>query len=631
MPGAPIKKWDWKYSYYPYQYYSVVAVVDGNLNGVVDYNAPNPPDDPEGNPGDLPPIAENFLNTVANYSIYGSDDPEDETPELIETIGFGDHEEVGDWPHSKRLPYRFDLSELDPEDRYPYYWVRPDDGDENYGAYSDSYWEGDEDETPDPADLRPVVATVYPSEHLIQQKGTDVTFSYSLSEEGPQPAVAQEWDFNGAAAGPTQVFTLAAPTITLTDTTGVYNCTLVAENAFGESEEFDFRITVTTDQSTPVVAGVVQDGFEPEGQATFTCQLSVGPGESYEWDFGGAASPVNPTTYVPYVTVTLATAAGVYAGAWVEVTNEAGTSDRYYFTVRIGYPPADVSVDVPDSLVLHEEATFTADYDESTSEPCTFTWNFGLAGGGEEEDYITYTPEVTLEMLDGGTHHGTLKVENTIGSETVGFDFYVHWNELRMRIVPVDDYLPGDDNFVTVAVEAYDIGHPLWQLMSLYLEYNKHQLAPPEKAYLDSSDELYWGEWNAGAIGHSPWYNDGWWLNYGPLLELPRSMFFYDQETLKPWPSYFDERKEDYNSIATNISTIGQYYAGVGTTGDFYSFRMYLPQEIDPGDFPYEAEVKNYREPPPGQGGKLTWYMDENEEVHTFSNEPSIWIWVHGD
>jgi len=76
LPGAPIKKWDWKYSYYPYQYYSVVAVVEGNLNGVVDYKAPNPPDDPAGNPGDLP----NFGRTVANYSIYGSDDPEDALP-----------------------------------------------------------------------------------------------------------------------------------------------------------------------------------------------------------------------------------------------------------------------------------------------------------------------------------------------------------------------------------------------------------------------------------------------------------------------------------------------------------------------------------------------------------------------
>lgn len=613
---------------YTYEYRTpIVSVVDGNLDGWV-YSSPGSTD------GDLLPLAQNFGNTVANYTIYGSDDPEDEEPEEIETIAFAAYQnEAPAGAPPKRLFYRFNLTEQELEDPYAYYWVRPDDGETPlYGAYSDSYWEGDNDSTPNPADLRPVIGAVKPANHIYGQRGTDVTFSYNLSADGTTPTDAQEWDFGGASSG-SQSSTAASPTITLTNTIGDYYGTVTAENDYGISEEYEFVITVTTDQSLPVVADVTQEGFTPNGTATFTCNLSTGPGESFVWLFAGKASPNSITTTASSVTVTLNNEEGMFNGAWVRVTNEAGTAMPFFFPVRIGFPPINLSVSVPEVLVKSEIGSFSASFDGSTSPPTTYTWNFGDAGGGEEVDYVSYLPNYAVLMQDGDWQHGTLTVNNTIGEATVGFDFYVHWNELRMRLSPYTDFLPGSDNFVTVIVEGYDIGHPLAQLPKVYLEYNKSELAPPGYAELSAMGErgifLYPDEWNAGAVGNAPLANDGWWLDYGTLLPFPRAWFFYIPLLNTPHPSVFGSRSATHYAIMTNISAIGDYSSEVGDGGIFFNFRMYLPEGIGSGDFPYSAELKNYRYDESSPPNLITYYLDDNDVSHAFSNEPSIWIDVH--
>lgn len=602
--------------------------MDGNLNGVVDYSLTNP------NPnGDLLPLALNFGNAVANYTIYGSDDPEDEAPEEIETIAFAAYENgapAGAPP--KRVFYRFNLTAQELEDPYAYYWVQPDDG-SNPGALSDSYWEGPSDNTPDPADLRPVVGAVKPADHVYGQRGTDITFSYNLSAEGTMPTGEQEWDFGGASSG-SQSSTAASPTITLTNTIGDYYGTVTAENDYGISEEYEFVITVTTDQSLPVVADVTQEGFTPEGSATFTCNLSTGPGESFVWFFAGKATPNSTTTSVNSVTVTLDDEEGIFNGAWVRVTNEAGTAMPFLFPVRIGFPPTNLSVSVPEVLVKNEIASFSVSFDGSSPLSTAYTWNFDDAGGGEDVDYISYLPNYAVLMQDGDWQHGTLTIDNSIGSATVGFDFYVHWNELKMWLSPNTDYLPGADNFVTVIIEGYDLGYPLAQLTDLYLEYNKDELAPPNYAELAAIDEygvhVYPDEWNAGTIGNTPWINDGWWLNYGTLITFwPREYFFYLPILQTPHPSVFSGRSTTHYAIMMNISAFGDYSSEVGDGGIICNFRMYLPEGIGSGDFPYSAELKNYRYDESSPPALITCYLDENDVSHAFSNEPSIWIDVH--
>ena len=533
---------------------------------------------------------------------------------------------VDPWPHQTRLRYSVAVSA--PElVKHWYYWVIPrvlvpGQGGPQWGELSDSD-RGDPDY--DPANLRPVIARLRPGDRYVGPAGSQVTYSYEPSSSGPRPIVSQHWYFgNAAQEGPTSEE--ASPTITLTQTPGEYECALLIYNAFGPSEPRLFTIEVTPGYERPVVGEVEQQGTAPLGQATFTALLVQGPGQEYSWNFGGGATPNTSSEAEP--TVTLSEHDGQYAG-WVEVSNVAGASGPFAFTVKVGYPPdaQQMSVLVPEHIVVGEPAEFTALWNENASLPLEFIWDFDIAYSGEVEN----APLVSVEMQRGGHDYtGHLTVKNYLCEEdgvTVSFNFDSYWNQILLHTYPESDITlsgePGD--FVTIVVEGYDLAYPLVNGVVVYLEYAEDQLAlPTEDDLMDPINHLVW---NAGNIGGETWKsNDGWWTPYPPLEwsigELGRWNFFYDGPG-RPKPSRFSEH-EQHCCINSNLIIIeSSYSSSPGDCGEFYNFRMCLSQEVAPGSFNFWTTIKCYRRGPNEE--LLTFYFDDGD-IWTFSNEPELTI-----
>jgi hypothetical protein len=238
------------------EYYSMTAVCDGSIDGVV--RLKDPLTDLPGYIDDIDVLAQSFSYSIAGYRILGNTTPNEGTAEVVKTIAYGDHEDIADPPHAMRLSYRVDASDVE-FDKYAYYWVRPYDMETapplepNYGSYSDSDDDLEEEEPDyDPANLQPAAPEVPQAVNgrIYGACESELTLAYVPGENTPLPLTGQTWNFGGAAQG-SQSSSVAMPTITLTSTAGNYNATVKVANAYGESGTAGFTIVVTTNDHPP--------------------------------------------------------------------------------------------------------------------------------------------------------------------------------------------------------------------------------------------------------------------------------------------------------------------------------------------------------------------------------------------
>lgn len=138
----------------------------------------------------------------------------------------------------------------------------------------------------------PVVESVSP---LDGETGSEVQFAAIVTGSVDTWA----WDFGDAASPSTS--DQPDPTVTLGEV-GTYNCSLTASNAFG-SDQFDFSFEVTDVQGeAPVIVSVDPLSGETGAEITFT-PTYTGTVETWDWQFGAAASPDSSPDENPLVTL----------------------------------------------------------------------------------------------------------------------------------------------------------------------------------------------------------------------------------------------------------------------------------------------------------------------------------------
>lgn len=619
------------------QYNSMAAVCDGSQDGAV--HLYDPDNDPLGYIDDVMAMFQHFGDEVERYGIEGNDLDQPENASLSAWKLREDHEDAGPTPYQTRLRYSAEI----PVNLFAtkYYWVRPYDSEapSNSGAPSNH------------VDLSPAIHS-YKPQAPSGQIGSEITFSYIPNRTCPGPIVTQLWSF-GDAATPSESND-ASPTVTLTDEPGIYECNLKIFSPYGYyNQEYPygyalqtFEVVVTTNQQIPVIHQVFQDSTEPGESATFSADITNLPVTTYEWHFlGGSATPDESSDAEPAVRLT--SIPDVYYG-FLQATNDAGTSPPFPFEIRVGYAPTDVAVTVPDSIVLDETATFTAECSPTTSPTVTYEWHFNRPDFDDQPspngaDTVVITPHTY-----GGERHGYVIAKNDVGEVQCNFTYKVHWNKLVLRTELVwddelqklvEDTLPGEDGFVTVTAYIYDNGHPIGWTNQVYLEYEFAKVEPAGWEELKSLSEPYWPLWNAGCVGGDIWTADGWWQPYGMLFDVPRHLFFYrgSDPNYVPHPSSFPERQSTFHSVYSYTYPMGQYQSDIGLLGeddydpsmDIFNFRIYPAQGLLSEEYPFTTYITCFRYGPPPNNWLLTYYVHRENNLtfsHPFSNEPFVAI-----
>ncbi len=199
---------------------------------------------------------------------------------------------------------------------------------------------------------------------------------------------------------------------------------------FGERSE---PVELVTGEVPPNVTNVSPQGGVEGSIVTFNATVSGSPPMTYNWNFGGGATPNTSINAAPQVTLG---ADGSY-NASVSVTNDFG-SDTYDFTLIVSQQgletPAMASDVVPIEGTEGETQTFNATV--SGTEPITFSWNFG--GGAAPNTTTDRSPEVVLGAP--GAYNASVTVDNAFGPSNT-FDFTLTVNPA----VAIDPVIDGDN------------------------------------------------------------------------------------------------------------------------------------------------------------------------------------------
>ena len=246
---------------------------------------------------DITPIAQGYLNTVMEYRIMTSSQPDSGFVPIGADISFGDE---GVFPKT--------FSVILPVGANAYVAVEPVGADLIPGERSNVV----------SISGLPIIASVEPTSGL---ESAPIVFSASVS--GAEP-LTYYWDFGGGATPNTS--SEASPTVTLGEAED-YPASLTVTNDLGE-DTFNFMLTVSgeapdiTDVQprSGVTGTAVKFSATVEGTLPFT----------YAWNFGGGATPNTSTEASP--TIALGSA-GTY-DARLTLSNEFGI-DTYDFTLEI--------------------------------------------------------------------------------------------------------------------------------------------------------------------------------------------------------------------------------------------------------------------------------------------------------
>ncbi len=259
----------------------LLAVIDGSGNGVVDI-------------ADITPIAMNYGVECVGYNVEGDDSATGSFNFIQEAL---QSEATGEG----RLEFSAVLDELS----WSYYRVVPYDGDDITGI---------------PSNVVSVVPVIHSVSPLAGAAGTEVTFIAEI--DGLLP-LTYAWDFGGGATPNTS--NDSEPTVTL-GAAGSYSASLIVANAYG-ADDCDFTLNV---ELPPTITGVTPTGGDAGEAVIFSATVEGTPPFTYEWDFGGGATPNTSTDEEPYVILGLA---GIYEAS-LTVTNVYDT-DTFSFTITL--------------------------------------------------------------------------------------------------------------------------------------------------------------------------------------------------------------------------------------------------------------------------------------------------------
>ncbi len=358
-----------------------VEVIDGDGNGQVGIS-------------DITPVAQNFFTTCAGYQLIAATEAEpDNWQDVLEGfVSLQEMEEQGGWNG-------FEITV-------------------NYGSYRlfrvipvDN--EGLRGEPSNLAQIQvspPNITDVSPNFGI---RGQEQTFSVTAT--GTRP-ISYVWDFGGGAEpnNPTG----GSVNVTLQGA-GEYDASVTGTNAIG-SDTYYFTLVVQPVQ--PDVLSVSPTQGVSGTDVTFTLEVTGDEPIDYLWDFDGGATPSQPTSDLPEVTVTLLNP-GVYDCVVTAKNMDYQTlQDTYAFTLNVvapGEPPYIVSLS-PQAGEEGSEVNFSAVV--TGDEPISYTWNFG--GGANPNTSNDPAPTVTLGAPN--TYNASLYVENPYGSDTFNFDLVVY-------------------------------------------------------------------------------------------------------------------------------------------------------------------------------------------------------------
>lgn len=170
------------------------------------------------------------------------------------------------------------------------------------------------------------------------------------------------------------------------------------------------------ENAPPKVSIVLPSSGTPGSEVTFEAIVSGTMPFSYDWNFGGGASP--NTSSQPSPTVTLGSSA-TYVGT-VTVTNDFG-KDEFDFTLSVipgGIPPKITGV-FPDGGLADSEVTFSATV--SGTAPLYFNWVFG---GGAIPN-TSQQGNATVLLRNSGTYFAVLTATNDYGVDRFEFTLTV--------------------------------------------------------------------------------------------------------------------------------------------------------------------------------------------------------------
>ncbi len=259
----------------------LLAVIDGSANGVVDI-------------ADITPIAMNYGVECAGYNIEGSYSP-------IGSFSFIQEAPLSEAMGDGRLEFFAELDELS----WDYYRVRPYDSEGIAGIPSIV------------ASVAPLIHSVSP---LAGAQGSDVTFVANVTGVSP---LTYAWDFGGGATP--NVTNDSEPTVTL-GAAGSYSASLIVANAYG-SDNYDFMLNV---ELQPTIIEVMPTIGDPGQPATFTATVEGTLPFTYDWDFGGGATPNTSEQESPQV---ILAESGIYTIS-LTVTN-VWAADTYSFSLTV--------------------------------------------------------------------------------------------------------------------------------------------------------------------------------------------------------------------------------------------------------------------------------------------------------
>ncbi|MEP0815335.1 MAG: PKD domain-containing protein [bacterium] len=339
---------------------------------------------------DITQIALNFLNEVAGYEVLTSNSPAADF-QLLAAVNL---DELGGIKEAG-TKLKFSL----PQNALRYVLVRPVDSQGNHGADSDPVEIGQP----------PEVVSVSP---LSGEASQEITFEAVYS--GTEPVMLL-WDL-GEAATPSNP-TGQNPVVTLSESEGDFDCSVVATNQFG-SDEFEFTISVTVVPNVAPVASLIAnpEAGNPPVDITLDAGASLDPDGvivKYDWDYDGDGSYDAFNKVDPQIVVTYRKP-GSYNPV-VRVTDDRGSSATASAEVLINRPPtANFTVDVQQGLV-----PLTVNYNPASSfdmggSLVSFEWDFD--GDGIFDDVRNTGEVVQYTYESAGLYAPNLRVTDNMGA-----------------------------------------------------------------------------------------------------------------------------------------------------------------------------------------------------------------------
>ncbi len=265
--------------------------------------------------------------------------------------------------------------------------------------------EADEDTFPftltigTPPDITEVSPTTGPA-------GAPVTFTATVTGDEP---LTYSWDFGGGANPDTSTDTEPVVTLSAEDS---YDASVTVSNDFGE-DFFAFTLVVGEAVTPPNILSVGPTQGHVDDSVTFVAVVEGDEPLSYEWNFGGGATPDTSTDTEPEVT--LSSTPGTYSAS-LTVTNPGGENTF----------PFDLLVKAGSDYDEVEPNNTRDDANALPAMPIS-AWYCRLTGTTDEDDFFSFDAltgdivHITM-TLDEPMFNRDIELQNDLGTYLAGSD-----------------------------------------------------------------------------------------------------------------------------------------------------------------------------------------------------------------